>query len=253
MSVLLYNNGIIEQYKPKDFTFSEDELIHLFSEFNEIKTFRLTNILNTWCIYGSASPNPDPTEFNRIASEIIKELIYSHVLFVHDSELDPKWKVSDSILYKGYNEFMVEITKLIDSTANNILQEFQSQEGYENAPNYLPQLISIGTTDDKRILFGFNPNEQTKEFYEHEEFYIFLQKVFNFLTKNKQKKEPFTIYEDKKAIIVIDTDNVKTFLTSMLEKFKSKEEYEICTKIAQMIDAWPPKKRNVRKNVSTKK
>jgi hypothetical protein len=254
VSMILYSNGILESYRPKEFTFTEDELVHLFTEFKEIKTHRLSNVLNTWCIYGSISPIPDPIELNRIASDIIKKPVYSHLLFIHDSELNPKWSVTDSILYKSYDEFTLEITKLIDFTANNILQEYQSRDGFENAPNYLPQLISLGTTVDKKILFGFNPNDQTKEFYEHDEFYIFLQKVYDYLTKHKQQKIPFTIYADKKAIIIIDPQYVISFLNRMLEKFKSREEYEICTNITKMIQQWPSKEqKKPRKNTSTEK
>lgn len=254
MAYILYSNGIVEPYRPQHLVFTEEELLNVFSEYAEIKTSRLSTILNTWCIFGyNPSVIPDPIDFNRIAAEIVKEKIYSHVLFIHDSELNPEWNVTDNILYKGYNEFSIEITKQIEITANNIISEFQSYDDEEDLASFLPQLIPLGTTGDKRILFGFNPDDQSKEFFEHDEFYVFVKKVYDYITNNKQTKEPFTIYEDKKAIIVVETANVKTFLNHMLEKFKSKEDYEMCTNITKIIDHWPPiKKRRTPKKTTTK-
>jgi hypothetical protein len=256
MALILYSNGVNEEYRPQHLVFTEDELLHLFSDFAEIKTFRLTTILNTWCIYGN-NPNiiQDPMEFNRIASEIIKQKVYSHILFVHDSELNIDWKVTDNILYKSYNEFFQELLKEIEDTANDIMQELQMQEGNENTASYLPQLMSLGTTEDKRIMFSFNPNDQTKEFFDHDEFYVFVKKVYDYITKNKQVKEPFTIYEDKKAIIIVETINIKDFLNSMLEKFKSKEDYEMCTNITKIMKQWSPlkKSRSIKKTTTKNK
>lgn len=248
MALRLFSNGLVENFYPEDSVFSEEEIINLFPESEEIITFRFVDILNSWCIYGRVN-KPDPTDYNQIAANIVKSPVYSHVLFVHDSELNPNWKVTDNIIYKGYQEFLTEITKLIEFIANSIMREIQENDE-EGFINYLPQLISVGTTSDKRILYSFNPAEQTKEFYEHDEFYIFSKKVYDFLTKNKQNKEPFTIYEDKKAVIIVDSANVKSFLDSLLEKFKSKEEYEICTNITKMIKQWPPKRKT--KKISTK-
>lgn len=252
MSILLYSNGIVDEIHPKNLVFTESELLSSFVEFENVKTFRLSTVLNAWCIYG-VSLLQEAIEYNRIATELIKEPIYSHVLLVHDSELNLEWKVTDSILYKGYNEFHDEIIKLINELSGKILRDYQAFNGDKNSTEYLPQLVSIGTTEDKRILFNFNPDDQTREFYDHEEFYVFSQKVYDFLNKNKQEKEPFTIYADKKAIIIIDSNNVKTFLNSMLEKFKNKEEYEICTNITKMIKQWPPTKKTRKKGITKNK
>jgi len=53
-----------------------------------------------------------------------------------------------------------------------------------------------------------------------------------------QKSEPFTIYEDTKAIIIIPTEKVKAFLDSMITEYTNKEEYEICTNISNMLYDW---------------
>jgi hypothetical protein len=250
MAVLLYSNGITESYRPKHLVFTEEELLHLFDEFSEIKTSRLTKILNTWCIYGYVS-KPEPIEFNKLASDILGEAVYSHILFVHDSELDNNWNVSESILYKSYGEFLEEIHKYIDTVAANVIEQIRMTDEYEDKNIILPQLIAIGATKNKQILFGYNPDEQTKEFYNNEEFYKFSKKVYEYLIRNKPQKEPFTIYADKKAIIVVDTPHVIAFLNSLLEKFKSKEEYEICVDISNMIKEWPQKAKKSRRKKST--
>ena len=250
MAFLLYSNGLSEEYKPKSLIFTESELIDLFKEFSEIRTCRLITMINTWCIYG-ISLNPDPMEFNRIAAELIKAPVYSHVLYVHDSEIDPKWNVTDSTLYKSYIEFLIEIRKTVDTVAAEIVNQLEAVQQLEGKIPFLPHLAMIGSTPDKRILFGFNPTEQPKEFYEHDEFYKFSQKVYDYISHNKQEKEPFTIYADKKAIIVIDTQHVISFLNTILEKFKSKEEYEICIDISNIIKQWPTKTKKIRRKKSS--
>lgn len=251
MAILLYSNGLTEDYKPTDFTFTERELTDLFDEFVEIKTSRLITVLNTWCIYGN-SPDPDPIEFNRIASDLIKTAVYSHVLYVHDSEINPNWKATDSVLYKNYDDFLIEIRKTIDSAAYNIINELQSSEEYGEKMAVLPQLITIGATPDKRILFGFNPTDQTDDFYKNDEFYIFSQKVYEYISHNKQLKEPFTIYADKKAVIIIDPQYIISFLNTMLEKFKNKEDYEICTDLSNIIKSWSSKTKKIGRKKSSK-
>ena len=235
MGVVLYSNGITEEYKPHELVFTEAEIIRIFPEFKEIKTCRLVSVINTWCIYGA---NNDPNDFNRLASDIAKEGIYSHVLYVHDSELNPDWNVTDNVLYKDYKEFVMTVKKEIDTTAMNILAELAATQEYEDKVDHLPQLSTLGSTPDKRILFGYNPDEQSKNFYDHEEFYKFSQKVYEYITHNKNKKEPFTIYADKKAVIIIEGQKVKAFLDTLLEKFKSKEDYEICDDITKIMNDW---------------
>lgn len=234
-AMILYSNGLLEDVNPKNLVFTEEELLEVFNEFKEIKTTRVHFMLNTWGIYGIGL---DPNDFNRIASDIARETIFSHILFVHDSEIDPAWNMTDTILYEDYNKFLNTIKKLIDDISANILKEYDARAGFENKMDHLPQLVTIGSTPDKKILFGFNPEDQTKEFYNNEDFYKFSQKVYEYITTNKQEKEPFTIYADKKAIIIVEPAKVPQFLTSILEKFKSKEDYEICTDITNIMNNW---------------
>lgn len=238
MAVILYANGLTEEYKSNDLTFSEEELINIFSEFPMIKTTRVSSLINTWCIYGN---NENPDNYNKLASDIIDEPVYSHVLFVHDSEINPEWRATDSILYKGYEEFIISLKKIIDDVAINIVNEIEISQDLKGKADYLPQLNTIGATKDNKILFSYNPDDQTKEFYNNEEFNNFSQKVYNYIINNKQDKEPFTIYSDKHAIIIIESKKVNQFLNTLLENFKNKEEYEICTNITKMIKHWTNK------------
>ena len=236
MAITLYSNGIVEEYKPSNLVFTEEELVTLFTEFSSIKTMRLISVLNTWCIFGIG--NNDSTEFNKIVTDIIKENVFSHALFIHDSEINQNWNSTDNIIYKNYNEFKLNINKLIEETAFQIMKEWSENSEHKNKSNILPQLTPLGSTEDKRILFGYNYYDQSKEFYKHEEFYRFSQKVYDYLITNKQIKEPFTIYADKKAMIIIKKDEVNPFLETLLEKFQSKEEYEICVNITKIMKDW---------------
>ena len=237
MALLLYPSAILEKYKPKSLVFTEEEILTLFSEYSHVRTVRIPSILNTWCVYG-ANTKDDASNFNRIASDIIEYPVYSHMLFIHDSELNPDWNVTDNILYKGYSEFVVSVKNKIDETSSNIIKELESMNEYQEKIDFLPNIVNVGQTPDKRLLFLFNPDDQTKEFYNNEEFYLFSQKVYEYIIHNKQKKHPFTIYADSRAVIIIDENKVKSFLTSLLEKFKTKEEYEICENITKIMDSW---------------
>lgn len=238
MAILLYSNGLTEEYKPINKTFTETEILGFFNEFNSVKTTRIPSMLNTWCIYGVG--DNDPTEFNKMAVVLLKSKtpIFSHLMFIHDSEINPEWKLTDDILYHDYNNFILSLKKFIDETAERVIDELTANAEYEGKTESLPQLLTIGTTPDKKIIFAYNPDEQSSAFYENEEFYKFSQKVYEYLATNKQNKEPFTIYEDKKAVIIVEKEKVDKFFTKMLHKFQSKEDYEICTNISIMMKSW---------------
>jgi len=251
MALILYANGLIEEYKPQNLVFSEEELIKIFEEYS-IVTSRVIAVPNCWCIYGNSKENTF-IDYNKLASAIIEKQIFTHALFVHDSELDPDWKITDDVIYKSYAEFLEILKRKINEAAVNILHKLENSEDYENKISMLPKLETIGSTKDNRILFGFNPLNQSKEFFENEEYYLFSKKVYNFLLDHKQEKEPFVIYEDKQAIIIVEKEQVKTFLSQMIEKFKSKEEYEICTDISKIMKSWinsskPPRKSRSKKS-----
>jgi hypothetical protein len=237
-ALLLYTNGIVEDYRPQSLVFTEKELIDLFNEYKTIRTKRLITVLNTWCIWGQ-NDTFDILDLNRIVSDILQEPIYSHALFIHDSEIDTKWKAADNILYRNYAEFLADIKKLIDIVAADIINEYKAFE-YENEDiaKSLPVLTTLGPTKDKRVLFSFNPADQNAEFFENEEFALFSKKVYEYIHTHEQDEEPFTIYADKKAIIIIDTPNVPLFMNKILEKFKKVEQYEICKELTNIMSNW---------------
>jgi hypothetical protein len=237
MALLIYSNGIVEDYNPESSTFTEKELTALFSEYKIIRTKRLITVLNTWCIWGQNEIG-DILELNRIISDILQEPVYSHALFIHDSEINPTWKSTDNILYRNYREFIIDIKKLVDKTAQEIINEFKNFENENDMAKTLPILETLGPTKDKRILFSFNPIDQNVEFFENEEFAAFSKKVYDYIHIHEQKDEPFTIYADKKAVIIIDTSNVISFMNRILEKFKKEEKYEICEEITTIMSKW---------------
>jgi len=251
MGVLIYQNGIVEDYNPTSYTFSEKELVFLFSEYKTIRTKRLITVLNTWCIWGE-NPIRDPQDLNRIISDILEEAVHSHALFVHDSEINPDWKVTDNILYRNYREAVIDIKRLIDSTASGIINEYKNFEENEDAAKLLPVLETIGPTKDKRILFSFNPSDQYSEFYENDEFNSFSKKVYDYIHTHTQDEEPFTIYADKKAIIIVNTQNVPILINKILEKFKKTEQYEICKELVSMISNWNKMLKESKKRKSKK-
>lgn len=235
MAVLLYTNGLTEDYKPKKLTFSEQEILDIFSEYDKVKSLRVIPVINTWCVYAESG---DMDNTNQIATVIMQKNINTNVLFIHDSEIDPDWGISDNILYKGYDDFEDEMKNLIEVVATEILNEIVSSEEYSERLNNLPYFISLGTTPDKKLLYGYNPDDQAENFYNNEEFDRFSEKIYEYISKNKQTKEPFTIYEDNKAIILLEEGKSKKFLNTLLENFKGKEEYEICTNISKIMTEW---------------
>ena len=236
MGLMLYSNGINEIYKPANLVFTEEEILNLFPEFKELKTVRIVSLTNTWCVFGVG--NDDLDEYNRLASDLVKEPVFSPVIFVHDTELDPKWGATDALIYKGYDEFLSDVRRLIEETAVLIMDRLAPGPEHDTRNDSLPQLLPIGSTKDKKIIFAFNPDDQSKRFYDADEFQMFSQKVYEYLMKNRQYKEPFTIYSDKKAVIVVETKKVKPFLDTLLSRFQEREEYEICTNLTKMIKEW---------------
>lgn len=226
MAILVYSSGILEEYKSRNLVFSEYDFLEIFKEFEKFESYRLLFPLNSWCLCAKVD---DVDKYNYIASKITGENIYSHALFIHDSEINPDWKITDDILYDNYTKFYQDMKTLLVDIANEIS---------ENVPEYTPSLEPIGTTADKKILFAFDIQKQPKEFWASEIFDKFAERTYQYISKNKQLTEPFTIFSDDKAIVAIETPKVNDFLTAILEKFQSKEEYEICKNIANIRNEW---------------
>ena len=153
MAILVYGNGILEEYKSRNLVFSEYDFFELFKDFKEFRSYRLLFPLNSWCLCGEVD---DDEKYNYIASKITGEKICSAALFIHDSEINPDWNITDDILYDDYTKFYEDMKTLLYDIANEIS---------ESAPEYTPTLEPIGTTADKKILFSFDIKQQPKEFY----------------------------------------------------------------------------------------
>lgn len=233
MGICLYNNGIVEEVKPIQLTFTEEELTKPFGNYKSIRSKRLTEIPNVWCIWGEME-NPDPIEFNRLCTDMLEVYIFSHVLFIHDSEIDPSWELND-MLYKSYEEFKTDLKIFVDEIAQKIMTE-QSQmpQGTSN----MIYLSAAGQTEDKHVIYMFNPTEQSDDFYKDGSFSNFSDKIIEYLKTNLKLNEHLTIFADKKIIIEVSKDNVPTLFNKMLKNFEIKEKYEICAEISNIHNKW---------------
>ena len=167
-----------------------------------------------------------------------KHSVYSVGLFIHDSEIDPTWNATDDILYKSYNEFNEHLQQILEIAAGNVIQDLNGKIDYDNRVKLLPVLTTLGSTADKRVLFMYNPDDQYPEFYADDDFSLFAKKVYKHLTESPQKTEPFTIFSDKKALIIVGSDKVAAFFDTLIKQFTKQEDYEICTNISKMLDEW---------------
>jgi len=250
MGILLYPSGVTEEYKPESFTFTDEEIIKIFSEFQDIRTARLYEVPNTWCIWGESEDDTDETNFNKLASDIIEDGVFSHMLFVHDTEINPAWMLTDPIILKGYNEFKGELLSLFDGVAEEILKE-NERIREEQGSQQLLFLNTIGPTEDKRILTELDINNQNQEFFRDENFNHFANKIFDYLDKNYKDLNLFFIYQDKKSVIYVKEDGVKTLITKMVDFFKHHEQYEKCQKLKVIHEKWVSfKSKNKRKKKS---
>jgi hypothetical protein len=237
MALLFYSNGVMDSYKPANNVFTEEEITKIFYDFPTIRTVRPVQSVNTWCVFGEKTLN-DPLDLSKVLSEFLKEAVFSPVLFIHDSEIDPEWKATDDILYKSYDQFVKDAKVLLETAAQKVMETMNAEYDYGKNINRLPYLVAIGTTEDKRLMLSYVPEDQHAEFYADADFYLFAKKAYTHLTTNPQTKEPYVIYEDRKSMIIVPTDKVKAFLDSLILEFTSHEEYEICTNISKMIDDW---------------
>ena len=104
MAILLYANGLTEETLPEKYTFKDKELIGLFPDFDSLRSYRLYEVPNTWCVWGENDP-PDKRsdEFHNAASMMTDIPIFSPILFIHDTEINPEWRLTDEMIVMGYN------------------------------------------------------------------------------------------------------------------------------------------------------
>jgi hypothetical protein len=253
MAILLYGNGLTEELLPTGLTFTDEELIELFKEFERTRTLRLDDIPNMWCIWGE-NDKPHPDDYNKFGSDILETHCYSHILFLHDTEVDPSWNLTEQIIYHDYNEFKRELLKFFDEVALETMEEIDKfREEHGN-----PELIALeqaGVSLDKRIIFKFNPDKQPPDFFKKANFLSFAQKSYAFLKKNYKNGEVFAIFADRKMIIILDDDKVKPYIDHLTKAFEQKEEYIICSEILKIYKKWETfkAKKKTKKSVSKKK
>lgn len=239
MAILLYPNGVTEEYKPNGHTFTDDELLHFKFDKALIRSFRLYEVPNTWCIWGERQPQYiREAEANQIGSIIVDQPCWAPILFVHDSEINPDWRLTDDIIVSGYPLWKNDLGQFFDEVAKGILEE--REEIRKNSPNppSLMVLEEVGVSDDKRVIYKFVMEKQTEEFFTEKNLNEFAQKVHNFLKFSYKDGEIFAIYADPNIIIVTDDKEVKPFIDKMIAYFESKENYEACSVIRNTYNKW---------------
>jgi DNA-directed RNA polymerase beta subunit len=247
LALIIYSNGIIEEMIPEGNEFTDNELTLTFSDYEYIHTSRLNEVPNTWCIWGEIE-NPPPNEFNKLATEAIDFEIYSHVIFVHDSEINPSWKLTDNIIYKSYSEWLTMVGDFVNEMTQNIALEHRQEMQESEQSASMIFLSTLGHTKDKRVLFGFNPNEQNDNFYKDNGGWDkFSDKIYEYLVENFDKEpveenKPFVIFSDAKTIVIIEDQYVDDVINKLLVHFERKEKYEVCKFISEVKDKWYKRK-----------
>ena len=237
MSVLLYQSGVLEQYLPKNLVFDEEELVYLFLDFDKIVTKRVYELPNTWMLWGTYK-NPQETEYNKIPSKLIQERIYTPVLFIHDSELNPDWNSTDTILYDNYDTFKTNTLAFLKEY-NAEINEYNNSVNNRNEDEEIPsetgqlKLTNVGITNDKRILFNFDPTSQVDNFYTTENFNTFSLNIFKYF-QEYPPQDPLVILSDNNMVITVDSPNGCFLFDKLIENFTKSENYEICSELVKM-------------------
>lgn len=254
MAIILYGNGLTEELSPKEHTFSDQEILNLFVEFDSMRTQRLDEVPNTWCVWGEFL-NPIQDDYNKLGSDVIQVHCYSHIVFLHDTEVDPSWNLSESIIQFGYPEFKKSLLMFLDDVARQTLEEIAASR--EGQPN-LMVMTQVAISVDKRVIFNLDPNNQPPDFYGPVNFPSFAEKCYQFLKKNYKDGDVFAIFADKKMIITLTDDKVKIFIDKLIEVYQAKEDYLICAELHELYRKWsaykekaaiPPKKKGRPKKV----
>ena len=245
MAIIQYNSGVVEEVKPIKMVFGDKELLNFFEDHKKLRTKRLIEVPNSWCIWGEKE-NKDPNQFNQLATRVTMEKIYSPLMIVHDSELDPDKDLTDRIILKPYPIFKEEVLLLFDSIANEItsenIQNSESNSEFSGSP-VPPNLDIIGPTEDRRVLLEYNPDNQGKKFYEFNNFSVFTSRTFGYLHQffNKNTAVPnnsFAIFADNKSIIIVMDDKVDTYMEMLLDNFEKREKYHGCSHIIAILKKW---------------
>jgi len=241
MSLIIYSNGIVEEFLPLEDIFSHRELVKSFDDYNMLETYRLSDVPNTWCLWGDTE-NPPENEWNKIASEIVSEPIHSHLILIHDSELDREWDATDQILQKSYTDWMEDLALFTNEVVENISRERQANLSERDKTSMI-FLTTMGHTADKRVLFGFDPDIQAEDFYSSGAFDTFATKIYEYLDNNFylepiEESKPFVIFADGKTIVIVENQHMDKFTQHLLSVYEKREDYEICKKITDIKNDW---------------
>ena len=242
MAILIYSNAIIEEIRPAALVFSEDEILNAFSDdYHTMYSKRLSEVPNSWAVWAMMD-DPAPNEFNIIGSDIVDTDIDSPLMIIHDSEINPTWKLVDDILQKDYNEFLHDISAYVNEIALEVVKEDQEKINNGEKQSTLISLKQLGITSDKKLLFLFDLKLQTQEFFSDHAFLTFSQKIIEYLqtnfTKNLKKKLPFTIFDDNKTVVIVNDDMVEPTLVKLIETCGIAEDYENCRVLVEIKEKW---------------
>mgnify|MGYP002681925114 CR=1 FL=1 len=150
MAIILYSNGLTEEILPQGLTFSDEDILGFFKTFNNIQTKRLDEVPNTWCVWGELK-NPAEDDYNKLASEVIQEHCYSQIFFLHDTEVDPSWNLTDAVIYDNYLIFKKKILKFLDEIAIETIREIEQIREETGKTNKVYKLVF---KDNKIKIFG---------------------------------------------------------------------------------------------------
>lgn len=235
MAIMLYSNGVLEEFKTNNIVFNDDEIISVFNSFKKLRSRRLLDVVNTWCIWGENDINDvDESYYNSLGSSIVEEEIYSPLFFIHDTEIDPEWLLTDEIIYKPYNDFREDIQTFMNDVAEDLKLLNTDEEDNKN----LVKFNMMGTTSDRRILHEFNPYEQTEEFYKIQNYSGFANQAFTYLEKYFEEQQMLVIYANVNVVIAVKFENALKVLQDFQNFFEIREKYEKCSVIKDLIKKW---------------
>lgn len=256
MAILLYANGLTEEVTPIGHAFTDDELISNFESFNLVRSYRLSEVPNTWCLWGQRTPiDKLSDEFNHMGTDIIEQPVFSPILFIHDTEIEPTWKLTDDIINVGYVNFKAKINGFFNYIAKEIMEKRNTTNIKSGQAQNLMTLEESGISVDKRIIFKFDMDKQSPDFFKNSNFAEFAKKAYDFLKFSYKDGDIFAIFADKNIIIVMSDPQIKSFIDRILEYFQSIENYEACSTIRDTYGRWIlfKNKKSVKKELSDNK